>query len=135
MVIFIFIICLVISKLFGFSSFGSSFKIAGTGCSVDNNRAHLYPCGWEIYKILFIGIILTTRQYHKYFQNAILYVGYTCTYEGAIEQILRGISSSDWYITGDYVKLNVKTQTILTNICFQNIYFIVTTTKHCGNKN
>lgn len=36
---------------------------------------------------------------------------------------------------GDYVKLNVKTQTILTNICFQNIYFIVTTTKHCGNKN
>ena len=45
-------------------------------------------------------IILTTRQYHKYFQNAILYVGYTRTYEGAIEQILRGISSSDWYITG-----------------------------------
>ena len=78
---------------------------------------------------------MTTRQYHKYFQNAILYVGYTHTYEGAIEQIRRGISSSDWYITGDYVKLNVKTQTILTNICFQNIYFIVTTTKHCGNKN
>ena len=74
LVIFIFIICFVISKQFGFSSLGSSFKVAGTGCSVDNNRAHLYPCSWEIYKILFIGIILTTRQYHKDVQNARLYV-------------------------------------------------------------
>ena len=130
MVIFIFIICLVISKLFGFSSFGSSFKIAGTGCSVDNNRAHLYPCGWEIYKILFIGIILTTRQYHKYLQNSRLYVGYTNTYEGQSNKSCEVFRARNGTSQGDYGKLNVRTQTILTNICFQNIYFIVTTTKH-----